>query len=134
MRVQARGDGPRKDDVRARHYPHTTYVNLHEMHYSYIQDIQMYYHSWRCTETVANLFGNARITCNATNAHAMKELNDSPRACNALPQPPPLCSHSERPDKEEPVRRHVTRFTRRSNQHMFIYLCDLYHEIRLNPV
>ena len=103
----------RKDDGRACHYLDTTYVNLHETHYSYIQDIQMYHHSWRCTKTVANLFEKGRITCNATNAHEKKELNDSPRACNALPQPPPLCSQCERPDKEEPVRRHVTRFTRR---------------------
>ena len=30
------------------HYPETMYVNLHETHYSYIRDINMYCHSWRC--------------------------------------------------------------------------------------
>ena len=29
-------------------YPETMYVNLHETHYSYIRDINMYCHSWRC--------------------------------------------------------------------------------------
>ena len=29
-------------------YPETLYVNLHETHYSYIQDINMYSRSWRC--------------------------------------------------------------------------------------
>ena len=30
------------------HYTETMYVNLHETHYSYIRDINMYCHSWRC--------------------------------------------------------------------------------------
>ena len=30
------------------HYPETMYVNLHETHYSYIRDINIYCHSWRC--------------------------------------------------------------------------------------
>ena len=30
------------------HYPDTMYVNLYETHYSYIQDIGMYCHSYRC--------------------------------------------------------------------------------------
>ena len=30
------------------HYPDTMHVNLHETHYSYIQDIGMYCHSYRC--------------------------------------------------------------------------------------
>ena len=30
------------------HYTETIYVNLHETHYSYIRDINMYCHSWRC--------------------------------------------------------------------------------------
>ena len=30
------------------HYPETMYVNLHETHYSYIRDINMYCHYWRC--------------------------------------------------------------------------------------
>ena len=30
------------------HYPETMYVNLHETHYSYIRDINMYCHSWWC--------------------------------------------------------------------------------------
>ena len=29
-------------------YQETMYVNLHETHYSYIRDINMYCHSWRC--------------------------------------------------------------------------------------
>ena len=29
-------------------YPDTMYLNLHETHYSYIRDIRMYCHSWRC--------------------------------------------------------------------------------------
>ena len=30
------------------HYPHTMYMNLYETHYSYIHDIGMYCHSYRC--------------------------------------------------------------------------------------
>ena len=30
------------------HYPDTMYVNLYDTHYSYIQDIGMYCHSYRC--------------------------------------------------------------------------------------
>ena len=30
------------------HYTETMYVNLHETHYSYIRDINVYCHSWRC--------------------------------------------------------------------------------------
>ena len=31
------------------HYTETMYVNLHETHYSYTRDINMYCHSWRCS-------------------------------------------------------------------------------------
>ena len=30
------------------HYPDTMYVNIFETHFSYIKDIRMYCHSWRC--------------------------------------------------------------------------------------
>ena len=37
-------------------YPETMYVNLHETHYSYIQDIGMYCHSYRCLKCEKSLW------------------------------------------------------------------------------
>ena len=37
-------------------YPETMYVNLHETHYSYIQDIGMYCHSYRCRKCEKSLW------------------------------------------------------------------------------
>ena len=38
------------------HYPDTMYVNLYESHYSYIQDIGMYCHSYRCRKCGESLW------------------------------------------------------------------------------
>ena len=38
------------------HYSDTMYLNLHETHYSYIQNIQMYRHSYRCQKCGECLF------------------------------------------------------------------------------
>ena len=40
-------------------YPDTMYVNLHETHYSYIKDIRMYCHSWRCRNCQVSLFNSS---------------------------------------------------------------------------
>ena len=36
--------------------PDTMYVNIHETHYSYIKDIHMYCHSWRCRNCCESLW------------------------------------------------------------------------------
>ena len=49
LRHSKRRRRPNLSDVRcATNYPDTMYVNLYETHYSYIQDIGMYCHSYRC--------------------------------------------------------------------------------------
>ena len=42
------------------HYTETMYVNLHETHYSYIRDINMYCHSWRCRNSEQALWKNPK--------------------------------------------------------------------------
>ena len=42
------------------HYTETMYVNLHETHYSYIRDINMYCHSWRCRNCEQALWKNPK--------------------------------------------------------------------------
>ena len=42
------------------HYTETMYVNLHETHYSYIRDINMYCHSWRCRNGEQALWKNPK--------------------------------------------------------------------------
>ena len=56
------------------HYPDTMYVNLYETHYSYIQDIGMYCHSYR---NVDSPYGNGHITCIAPKAFAREILVES---------------------------------------------------------
>ena len=41
------------------HYSDTMYLNLHETHFSYIQNIQMYCHSYRCQKCGESLWKNA---------------------------------------------------------------------------
>ena len=41
------------------HYPDTMYLNLHETHFSYIQNIQMYCHSYKCRKCGESLFKDA---------------------------------------------------------------------------
>ena len=38
------------------HYSNTMYLNLHETHFSYIQNIQMYCHSYKCRKCGESLF------------------------------------------------------------------------------
>ena len=50
-------------------YPDTLYLNLHETHFSFIQDVRMYCHSYRCRNCGASLWTHAwklrqhEITC-----------------------------------------------------------------------
>ena len=48
-------------------YPETMYANLHETHFSYIQDIGMYCHSYRCRKC-EKPYGKVRGTYSDTNA------------------------------------------------------------------
>ena len=41
------------------HYSDTMYLNLHETHFSYTQNIQMYCHSYKCRKCVESLFKDA---------------------------------------------------------------------------
>ena len=41
------------------HYSDTMYLNLHETHFSYIQNIQMYCHSYKCRKCGESLFKDA---------------------------------------------------------------------------
>ena len=57
------GDGKTMAELVRRstgHYTETMYVNLHETHYSYIRDINMYCHSWRCRNCEQALWKNPK--------------------------------------------------------------------------
>ena len=41
------------------HYPETMYLNLHEKHFSFIQDVLMYCHSYRCRNCGDSLWKDA---------------------------------------------------------------------------
>ena len=49
-------------------YPETMYVNLHETHFSHIQDIGMYCHSYRCRKCEKSLWKSSATNARATPA------------------------------------------------------------------
>ena len=56
------GDGKKTAELVRRslcHYSDTMYLNLHETHFSYIQNIQMYCHSYRCRKCGESLWKKA---------------------------------------------------------------------------
>ena len=42
-------------------YPETMYLNLHEIHFSFIQDVRMYCHSYRCRKCGDSLWNKASM-------------------------------------------------------------------------
>ena len=42
-------------------YPETMYLNLHETHFSFIQDVRMYCHSYRCRKCGESLWNKASM-------------------------------------------------------------------------
>ena len=53
------GDGKTTSELVRRstdQYPDTMYVNIFETHFSYIKDIRMYCHSWRCAKCQVSLW------------------------------------------------------------------------------
>ena len=56
------GDGQKTAELVRRslcHYSDTMYLNHHEIHFSYIQNIQMYCHSYKCRKCGESLWKNA---------------------------------------------------------------------------
>ena len=49
------------------HYPETMYLNLYETHFSFIQDVHMYCHSYRCRKCGDSSWKNAH--CLRTHEH-----------------------------------------------------------------
>ena len=43
------------------HYPETMYLNLHETHFSFIQDVRMCCHSYRCRKCGDSLWNKASM-------------------------------------------------------------------------
>ena len=97
------------------HYSDTMYLNLHETHFSYIQNIQMYCHSYKCRKCGESLFkkpydlirhertctgGVRRIYPGACTIRLRRYSNvwttrksESPNRCGTTRTEPPLISN-----------------------------------------